>query len=103
MSAIAGVIFDGVAYGSLLFVISLGLSVTMGLMNFVNLAHGAFAMLGGYACVTLTRRLHVPFLGTLPLVFLVTAGAGALLEVLLYRRLYRRSPLDQVLFTIGLT
>jgi branched-chain amino acid transport system permease protein len=98
-----GILFDGVAYGSLLFVISLGLSVTMGLMSFVNLAHGAFAMLGGYACVVLMRRLHVPFLGTLPLVFLITAAGGGLLEVLLYRRLYRRSHLDQVLFTIGLT
>jgi branched-chain amino acid transport system permease protein len=103
VSAIASIIFDGVAYGSLLFLISLGLSVTMGLMSFVNLAHGAFAMLGGFACVTLMRRLGLPFLATLPLVFLLTAGAGALLEALLYRRLYRRSPLDQVLFTIGLT
>jgi branched-chain amino acid transport system permease protein len=103
MSTIAGIIFDGVAYGSLLFLISLGLSVTMGLMNFVNLAHGAFAMMGGFACVTLMRRSGLPFLGTLPAVFLLTAGAGALLEVLFYRRLYRRSALDQVLFTIGLT
>src|SRR5881394_57894 len=100
---LAGVLFDGAAYGALLFIISIGLSVTMGLMNFVNLAHGAFAMLGGFACVALTRRLGIPFLGTLPLVFLLTAAAGALLEVLLYRRLYRRSHLDQVLFTIGLT
>ena len=103
MSAIAGIFFDGVAYGSLLFLISLGLSVTMGLMSFVNLAHGAFAMLGGYACVGLMQRLGVPFLGTLPLVFLLLAGVGALLEVLLYRRLYSRSALDQVLFTIGVT
>ena len=52
-----GVLFDGIAYGSLLFVISIGLSVTMGLMNFVNLAHGAFAMVGGYACVLAMTRL----------------------------------------------
>jgi branched-chain amino acid transport system permease protein len=103
VSAIAGIIFDGVAYGSLLFLISLGLSVTMGLMGFVNLAHGAFAMTGGFTCVALLRRSGIPFLATLPVVFVVTAAAGAVAEVLLYRRLYRRSHLDQVLFTIGLT
>jgi branched-chain amino acid transport system permease protein len=97
-----GVMFDGVAYGSLLFVISIGLSVTMGLMNFVNLAHGAFAMLGGYACVVAMSRMGVPFLATLPLAFVISALAGAVLERLLYRRLYRASHLDQVLFSIGL-
>src|ERR1041384_6786119 len=100
--AVVGVLFDGVAYGSLLFLISLGLSVTMGVMSFVNLAHGAFAMLGGFVCVALMGR-GVPFLATLPIVFAPTALAGGLLEVALYRRLYRASHLDQVLFTIGLT
>jgi branched-chain amino acid transport system permease protein len=103
IAALLGVVFDGVAYGSLLFLISLGLSVTLGLMNFVNLAHGAFAMLGGYLCVGLMQRWSVPFLATLPLVFLAVAAVGALLELTLYRRLYRASHLDQVLFTIGLT
>jgi branched-chain amino acid transport system permease protein len=98
-----GVLFDGVAYGALLFLISIGLSVTMGLMNFVNLAHGAFAMLGGYVCVTLMNRMGVPFLATLPIVFLVTAIVGLVLERTLYRRLYRASELEQVLFSIGLT
>jgi branched-chain amino acid transport system permease protein len=97
-----GVVFDGVAYGSLLFVISIGLSVTMGLMNFVNLAHGAFAMVGGYAVVLLMTQLGVPFLAALPIAFVVAAVAGAVLERLLYRRLYRASHLDQVLFSIGL-
>jgi branched-chain amino acid transport system permease protein len=97
-----GVLFDGIAYGSLLFVISIGLSVTMGLMNFVNLAHGAFAMIGGYACVVTMTRLGVPFLATLPIAFVVAAAAGAVLERLLYRRLYRATHLDQVLFSIGL-
>src|SRR5215831_19125748 len=97
-----GVLFDGIAYGALLFLISIGLSVTMGLMNFVNLAHGAFAMLGGYAAVVLMTRLGVPFLVTLPVAFIVSALAGAVLERLLYRRLYRASHLDQVLFSIGL-
>jgi branched-chain amino acid transport system permease protein len=98
-----GVLFDGLAYGSLLFLISIGLSVTMGLMNFVNLAHGAFAMLGGYVCVSLMARLGVPFLASLPIAFVVAALAGILLERTLYRRLYKASHLDQVLFSIGLT
>lgn len=97
-----GVLFDGIAYGSLLFVISIGLSVTMGLMNFVNLAHGAFAMLGGYACAVLMNRAGVPFLATLPVAFVVAALAGIVLERTLYVRLYRSTPLDQVMFTIGL-
>jgi len=97
-----GVLFDGIAYGSLLFVISIGLSVTMGMMNFVNLAHGAFAMLGGYACVMLMSRAGVPFLATLPVAFLVPAIAGIVLERSLYQRLYKASHLDQVMFSIGL-
>ena len=95
-------LFDGVASGLLLFLISVGLSVTLGLMNFVNLAHGAFAMLGGYTCVLLLGRAGVPFLLTLPLVAAVCALAGVLLERTLYRRLYGASHLDQVLFSIGL-
>jgi len=102
MAAFVGIVFDGVAYGSLLFLISLGLSVTMGLMNFVNLAHGTFAMAGGFLCVSLCSRVGMPFLATLPVVFVAVGLAGAVLERLLYRRLYRRSHLDQVLFTIGL-
>ncbi len=98
-----GVLFDGVAYGSLLFLISVGLSVTMGLMNFINLAHGAFAMVGGFVTVELMRQLGVPFLATLPLAFIAAAIVGFVLERTLYRRLYRADPLDQVLFSIGLT
>ncbi|HLS51777.1 MAG TPA: branched-chain amino acid ABC transporter permease [Burkholderiaceae bacterium] len=97
-----GVLFDGVAYGSLLFLISVGLSVTMGLMNFINLAHGAFAMVGGYVCVELMRHLGVPFLWTLPAAFFVAAIVGWVLERILYRRLYQVDELDQVLFSIGL-
>lgn len=102
LSNLAGVLFDGIAYGSLLFLISIGLGVTMGLMNFINLAHGAFAMLGGYAAVVAMERFGVPFLATLPIAFVAAALAGAILERTLYRRLYRASPLDQVLFSIGL-
>lgn len=97
------ILFDGVAFGMLLFLISIGLSVTLGMMGFVNLAHGAFAMLGGYLAVALMQRAHWPFLATLPAVFVGLALAGALVERVLYRRLYRRSALDQVLFTVGLT
>jgi branched-chain amino acid transport system permease protein len=100
---VIGVAFDGLAYGSLLFLVSLGLSVQMGLMNFVNLAHGAFAMAGGFASVVAMSRFGVPFLAALPLAFVAAALAGAILERLLYRRLYGASHLDQVLFSIGLT
>lgn len=102
MLSALGVLFDGLAYGCLLFLIGIGLSVTMGLMHFINLAHGAFAMAGGYVCVVLMNRLGVPFLATLPIAFLATAAAGFVLERTLYRRLYRASPLDQVLFSIAL-
>jgi branched-chain amino acid transport system permease protein len=95
-------LFDGIAYGMLLFVLSVGLAVTMGLMNFINLAHGAFAMAGGYTTVLLMNRLGVPFLATLPLAFLFTALLGAAFERTLYRPMYNRPHLDQVLFSIGL-
>ncbi len=96
------ILFDGIAYGMLLFVLACGLAVTLGLMNFVNLAHGAFAMAGGYVTVLMMDRLGVPFLATLPCAFLVSAAIGLVLERLLYRRLYERSHLDQVLFSIGI-
>ncbi|MDP9043643.1 MAG: branched-chain amino acid ABC transporter permease [Pseudomonadota bacterium] len=95
-------LFDGIAYGMLLFVLAVGLAVTLGLMNFINLAHGAFAMAGGYITVLGMNRLGVPFLACLPLAFLGTALLGAILEPLLYRRMYGRPHLDQVLFSIGL-
>jgi len=99
---VIGVLFDGVAYGSLLFIIAVGLSVTLGLMNFVNLAHGAFAMVGGYVCTVMMTRLGAPFLLTLPVAFIVAAIVGVVLERTLYQRLYKSSHLDQVLFSIGL-
>ncbi len=102
IGSFVGVLFDGIAYGSLLFLISIGLSVTMGLMNFVNLAHGAFAMVGGYASVLMMTRAGVPFLASLPVAFLASGLVGMALERLLYRRLYGASHLDQVLFSIGL-
>lgn len=95
-------LFDGIAYGMLLFVLAVGLAVTLGLMNFVNLAHGAFAMAGGYVTVLLMERAGVPFLATLPLAFILPALVGAVAERLLYRPMYHRPHLDHVLFSIGL-
>src|SRR6202035_3098555 len=96
------ILFDGIAYGMLLFVLACGLSSTLGVMNFINLAHGAFAMAGGYCTVILVNRLGVPFALGLPLAFVVTAAIGAVFERTLYVHVYARSHLDQVLFTIGL-
>jgi len=96
------ILFDGIAYGMLLFVLAVGLAVTMGLMNFINLAHGAFAMVGGYITVLLMQRLDVPFLVCLPIAFAGSALLGAVLERTLYRPLYGKPHLDQVLFSIGL-
>ena len=97
------ILFDGIAYGMLLFILAVGLAVTMGLMNFINLAHGAFAMLGGYITVLLMQKHGVPFLVCLPLAFAGAALLGGLLERTLYRPLYHKPHLDQVLFSIGLT
>ena len=102
LGPIFGVLFDGFAYGMLLFLLSVGLSVTLGMMNFVNLAHCAFAMLGGYTTVTLMNVYGWPFLATLPLAFVAAAAASVAFERTLYRRLYRAGELDQVLLTIGL-
>jgi branched-chain amino acid transport system permease protein len=96
------ILVDGIAYGMLLFVLASGLAVTLGLMNFINLAHGAFAMAGGYATVVLVNRMGVPFFAALPFAFLVPALAGIVLERTVYRPVYAKSHLDQVLFTIGL-
>jgi branched-chain amino acid transport system permease protein len=96
------ILIDGVAYGMLLFILACGLAVTLGLMNFVNLAHGAFAMVGGYATVLLTSRAGLTFFAALPFAFALTALLGLLLERTLYVQLYDRSHLDQVLFSIGL-
>jgi len=101
--AFVSILFDGLSYAMVLFIMSVGLSITMGLMGFVNLAHGAFAMAGGYLVVTLTRSYGVPFLPSL-LIAAVTVGAASIpFERLLYSRLYKATELDQVLLTIGLT
>jgi branched-chain amino acid transport system permease protein len=102
LSSLAGVLFDGFAYGMLLFLLSVGLSVTLGMMNFVNLAHCSFAMVGGYATVSLMGKLGWPFLATLPMAFLAAGLVSILLERTLYRKLYRATDLDQCLLTIGI-
>jgi branched-chain amino acid transport system permease protein len=98
----AGILLGGLAAGTVLFIVSVGLSVTMGLMGFVNLAHGAFAMFGGYVIVLAMNRAHFGFATALALGFVATAALSVVLEQTLYRRLYRAGELDQVLFTIGL-
>jgi branched-chain amino acid transport system permease protein len=101
-SNFASILLGGLSAGTVLFIVSVGLSVTMGLMGFVNLAHGAFAMFGGYVIVLAMNRAHIGFAAALALGFVATAALSGLLERLLYRRLYRAGELDQVLFTIGL-
>ena len=102
MPPVFGVLFDGFAYGMLLFLMSVGLSVTLGMMNFVNLAHCSFAMLGGYVAITLMNALGWPFLATLPAAFIAAAAASVVLERIFFRRFYNASDLDQCLLTIGI-
>jgi len=95
------VLFDGVAYGMLLFLMAVGLSITMGLMHFVNLAHGSFAVVGGYTAAVLMHQAGLPYAAALAAAFVASALLGAVLEFAFYRRLYRAHPLDQVLLSIG--
>jgi branched-chain amino acid transport system permease protein len=96
------ILFDGLAYAMFLFITSVGLSVTMGLMGFVNLAHGAFAMAGGFIVVSLTRSYGVPFIPSLIIAAVTIGLISVRFERRLYRRLYKAGELDQVLLTIGL-
>ena len=102
ISAAVSILFHGTALAMVLYLISVGLSVTMGLMGFVNLAHGVFAMLGGYVLTSLMGRLGVPFVIALAAAAVATALASVVVERLLYRRLYGADDLDQVLLTMGL-
>ncbi|HEX5476932.1 MAG TPA: branched-chain amino acid ABC transporter permease [Burkholderiales bacterium] len=102
LASLVSVAFHGLAYGMILYAISVGLSVTMGLMGFVNLAHGVFAMAGGYLMITLMGRLGLPWLPALALACVLVALGSVVLERLLYSRLYGAGELAQVLFTIGL-
>jgi branched-chain amino acid transport system permease protein len=98
----ASMILGGLAAGMVLFIVSVGLSITMGLMGFVNLAHGGFAMLGGYVIVLCVTKLGIPFIPALIIGFVAIAAFSVVMEKLFYSRLYRAAELDQVLFTIGL-
>ena len=102
VSSVVSVAFHGVAYGMILYVISVGLSVTMGLMGFTNLAHGVFAMAGGYILTASLGRFGLPFPLALVLAFVLVAAGSVVLERGLYSRLYGAGELEQVLFTIGL-
>ena len=102
MTSVFGVLFDGFAYGMLLFLLSVGLTVTLGMMNFVNLAHCTFGMIGGYVTVTLMNQLGWPFFATLPAAFIAAAVTSVVCERTMFNRLYRSSDLDQCLLTIGL-
>lgn len=101
-STAVNILFFGLAYGMILYMTSVGLSITMGLMGFVNLAHGVFAMLGGYATVTLMNSLAVPFFPALASACIIVTVIGYVLERVFYQRLYGSSELDQVLFSIAL-
>src|SRR3954469_613381 len=100
-SSAVSIIFHGLAYAMILYIISVGLSVTMGLMGFVNLAHGVFAVAGGYFMTTLMFRVGMPFYVAVPVAVLAVALLAVPLERLLYRPLYGASDLDQVLMTMG--
>jgi branched-chain amino acid transport system permease protein len=102
LNTIVSILFDGLAWAMFLFIISVGLSVTMGLMGVVNLAHGAFAMAGGYLVLTASESWGVPFLGALVITFLIVGCVSVLFERTLYAQLYGATELDQVLLTIGL-
>ena len=103
MTLLLNILVDGVAYGMVLFVMAVGLSITLGLMKFINLSHGAFAMAGGYGVAVLVGSHGCNFWAALLVALIATGVFGAALEALVLRHLYRRPELQQVLFTIGLT
>jgi branched-chain amino acid transport system permease protein len=103
VNVLFNIAIDGLAYGMVLFVIAVGLSLTLGLMRFVNLSHGAFAMVGGYCAALLVREAQWSFWLAVPAAVAITGVLGGALEASVLRHLYRRKELDQVLFTIGLS
>ena len=102
MAILLTTLFNGIAYGMLLFVMAVGLSITLGMMRFVNLAHVSLCMAGGYVTVTAMAQLGLPFLATLPLAFVVVGLLAVVLERTLLRHFYGADDLTQVLLTIGL-
>ncbi len=103
MQTVFSIAVDALAYGMVLFVISIGLSVTMGLMRVVNLAHGAFAMIGGYIASYAARDLGLGYAVAILLAIAGTVLIAIPVERFLYRRIYGAPELTQVLMTIGIT
>lgn len=101
-ATLVSVLFHGLAYAMVLYIATVGLSITMGLMRFANLAHGVFAMAGGYVLTRTTGAWGVPFEVGLVLAFVVVAAASMVLERLVYRPLYQGAELRQVLLSISL-
>ena len=100
LSFAATILLDGISYGMVLFIISVGLTITMGLMRVVNLAHGSFAMIGGYIAGYWTQQGN-DFYVALLLATVITGLLGAITEMTVIRPLYRKGDLAQVLLTIG--
>jgi branched-chain amino acid transport system permease protein len=102
LSGAAFVVLYGASYGFVLFTISIGMVITMGLMRVMNLAHGSFAAIGGYATIALMNKLGLPFLPALGCAIAFVAVLGILLEKVVFTHLYHAPDLDQVLMTLGL-
>lgn len=103
MSLILNIAIDGIAYGMILFMISVGLSVTMGLMRVINLAHGAFALIGGALAHFLILKIGLGYLVAVPIAIAGVIILAFIGERLLFRRIYGLGELQQVLATIGIT
>jgi branched-chain amino acid transport system permease protein len=102
MATATVILLDGLAYGMILFIISVGLTVTMGLMRVINLAHGGFAMAGGYLAAMMIPA-GVPFVVATALATVAAGILGGIAEITVFRPLYRKGELAQVLMTFGLT
>ena len=94
-------VLTGLSIASILLLIALGLAIIYGTMGVINLAHGEFVMLGAYVAWGLQVSLGVGLIGSLPVVFLVVAALGWIIERGVIRYLYKR-PLDTILATWGI-
>jgi len=103
MSILAFIVLYGVSYGLVLCLIAVGLVVTMGLMRVVNLAHGAFAAIGGYIAVDLSMNWGIPFPLAVCVAVVLAAILGFFAERIFFVSLYKAPELDQVLLTVGLS
>jgi branched-chain amino acid transport system permease protein len=103
LATLATLLIDGIAFSMVLFLISIGMTVTLGIMRVVNLAHCAFAMVGGYIAVALVKHASLGLITALPVAVAGTMILGAILEKTVYRWVYATSELGQILMTVGLT